>query len=235
MSIWRRIGEIAGTITRAAPIGTLIDRLAEVLPSFASPEARRRVAFSVALIALSAKMAKADGVVAQSEIDAFRQMFAVPAGEERNVARLFTLAQQDVAGFDAYARRIARLYPEEKEILCDIIDGLFEIAKADGVVHEHELGFLRKVAEIFGIGETEFEQIAARHVSERGRDPYQVLGLAPQVGDEELRRHYRRLVAENHPDRLIARGVPEEFVRIANDRLAAINEAYGRIAKERGL
>jgi DnaJ like chaperone protein len=206
-----------------------------VLPSFASPEARRRVAFSVALIALSAKMAKADGVVAQSEIDAFRQMFAVPAGEERNVARLFTLAQQDVAGFDAYARRIARLYPEEKEILCDIIDGLFEIAKADGVVHEHELGFLRKVAEIFGIGETEFEQIAARHVSERGRDPYQVLGLAPQVGDEELRRHYRRLVAENHPDRLIARGVPEEFVRIANDRLAAINEAYGRIAKERGL
>ncbi|MCB1437998.1 MAG: TerB family tellurite resistance protein [Rhodobiaceae bacterium] len=235
MTIWQRIGEIAGRISKAAPIGTIIDRIAELLPSFASPEARRRVAFSVAMIALSAKMAKADGVVAQSEINAFRQLFEVPQGEEANVARLFAMAQQDVAGFDVYARRIARLYPDEHEIFGDIVDGLFEIAKADGVVHEYELGFLHQVAGIFGIGEAEFEIILARHVGLGAGDPYRVLGVARDVSDGELRRHYRRLAAENHPDKLIARGVPEEFLRIANDRLAAINAAYDQIARERGL
>ena len=65
------------------------------------PELRRKVAFSVALIALSAKMAKADGVVTTNEVKAFHEFFAVPPHEMRNVARLYNLAQQDIAGFEA--------------------------------------------------------------------------------------------------------------------------------------
>lgn len=235
MTTWQRIGDIAGRMAQSTGLGPLVDRLMEGVGTYRFGEGRRRVAFSVALIALAAKMAKADGVVTRSEVDAFRDLFAVPAGEEANVRRLFDLAKQDVAGFETYAHRIRGLYPDGEAALEDIVDGLFEIAKADGLVHERELGFLSRVAEIFGIDEAGFERIAARHVRERRRDPYKVLGISPKARDGEIKRHYRRLVAEHHPDRLIARGVPEEFVRIANDRLAAINEAYGRIARERRL
>ena len=235
MTTWQRIGEIAGRIAQSTGIGSLFDRLAETVSTYGFGEGRRRVVFSVAMIALAAKMAKADGVVTRSEVDAFRDLFAVPEGEEANVRRLFDLAKQDVAGFETYARRIRDLYPDGAEILEDIIDGLFQIAKADGIVHERELGFLSRVAEIFGIEEAGFEQIAARHMQIAARDPYRVLGISRQASDAEVKRHYRALVAEHHPDRLIARGVPEEFVRIANDRLAAINEAYGHVARERRL
>ena len=234
-TIWQRIGEIAGRVAHGAGMGPAIDRLVETVSALRRGEMRRRVAFSVAMIALAAKMAKADGVVTRSEVDAFRDLFAVPEGEERNVRRLFDLAKQDIAGFETYARRIRDLYQEGAEVLADIVDGLFQIAKADGVVHDRELGFLARVAKIFGIGEADFEQIAARHVEVVARDPYRVLGIPRGASNAEVKRHYRRLVGEHHPDRLIARGVPEEFVRIANDRLAAINEAYGRIARERAL
>lgn len=235
MSVWQRLGDIAGRIAQESGIGGFIDRVVNAVSALASGDGRRRVAFSVAMIALSAKMAKADGVVTPSEVDAFRQLFAVPPGEEGNVARLFDLAKQDIAGFETYAQRVRDLYPDDPTILVDIVDGLFHIAKADGLVHERELAFLARVAAIFGIGEGDFAQITARHVHDGRSDPYAVLGLARDAGNAEVRRRYRTLVAETHPDRLIARGVPPEFVRIANDRLAVINDAYSRIAKERRL
>jgi DnaJ like chaperone protein len=173
-------------------------------------------------------------VVTGDEEIAFLDVFEIPRGEERNVARLFNLAKQDVAGFEVYAARLAGLFPDDQEIRVDILDVLFHIAKADGVVHEHEVAYLARVAEIFGLEPREFDRILARH-TRQGADPYLVLGLETSAGDDEVRRHYRRLVSENHPDRLIARGVPEEFVRIANDRMAAINAAYSQISAERGL
>nr|WP_205838408.1 MULTISPECIES: DnaJ family molecular chaperone [unclassified Labrenzia] len=186
------------------------------------------------MIALSAKMAKADGVVTTDEIIAFRELFDVPPNEERNVARLFNLAQEDIAGFEVYAKKLADLFPYDRKTLLDILDGLFHIAKADGVVHESEIGYLSRVAEVFGIDDREFSRILARHVRNDG-NPYEVLGLGPEASDGELKSHYRREVQETHPDRLIARGVPEEFVRIANDRLAALNEAWAKICAERGI
>ncbi len=200
----------------------------------ARPEGTNSVGFTVAMIALSAKMAKADGVVTTDEIIAFRELFDVPPNEERNVARLFNLAQEDIAGFEVYAKKLADLFPYDRKTLLDILDGLFHIAKADGVVHESEIGYLSRVAEVFGIDDWEFSRILARHVRNDG-NPYEVLGLGPEASDGELKSHYRREVQETHPDRLIARGVPEEFVRIANDRLAALNEAWAKICAERGI
>lgn len=210
----------------------MVDRLVQLV--LARPEGTSSVGFTVAMIALSAKMAKADGVVTTDEILAFRELFDVPPNEERNVARLFNLAQEDIAGFDVYAKKLADLFPYDRKTLFDILDGLFHIAKADGVVHESEIGYLSKVAEVFGIDDREFAKVLARHVRKDG-NPYEVLGLGPEAGDAELKAHYRREVQETHPDRLIARGVPEEFVRIANDRLAALNEAWAKICAERGL
>lgn len=189
----------------------------------------------MAMIALSAKMAKADGVVTHDEINAFKEIFEIPEAEAANVARVFNLAKQDVRGFDAYARQIQKIYHHDPDFLEDILDGLFHIAKADGIIHDNELAFLQEVGRIFAVEDEVFGAIRARHVRGGRNDPYAILGADPSWSNFELRKHYRRLVLENHPDRLIARGVPPEFVRIANDKMAAINAAYAELEKERGL
>ncbi len=227
--MWRWIGSAASS--GAGAVGALLERAGGYL-GIADPETRRQVAFSVALIALAAKMAKADGVVTESEVAAFRTIFSVPPREQKNVTRLFDLARKDVAGYDAYAARIANLYADNREVLIDVLDGLFAIAKADGAVHEAELAYVEDVALIFGITGRDFEQIAARHVVGPEGDPYAVLGVDRHWPFDEIRAQYRRLAAENHPDRFIARGLPPDLIVIANDRLAAINQAWERIELE---
>lgn len=232
MTIWERISAIVSAVGQGGI--EVVDRIVAYITSAGDGRGERSVAFTVAMIALAAKMAKADGVVTGDEEIAFLDVFEIPAGEERNVARLFNIAKQDVAGFETYAQRLAGLFPDDEAIRVDILDVLFHIAKADGVVHQHEVDYLARVATIFGLEARAFNQILSRH-TRRGADPYLVLGLEPDAGDDEVKRHYRRLVAETHPDRLIARGVPEEFVKIANDRMAALNAAYAQITAERGL
>ncbi len=234
MSIWARIGDFIASLSSSARAGItdVVEALRTVFQGDA--ELRRRVAFSVAMIALSAKMAKADGVVTQDEIRAFREIFSVPPEEERNVARLYDLARQDVAGFEYYAQRLAGLCGTGHEncaMLEDILDGLFHIAKADGLLHERESWFLKRVSEIFRIDEAHYQTILARHLDLGASDPYRVLGIERDRPFADVRAHYRRLIANNHPDKLIARGVPEEFVRIATSRVAAINAAYETIEK----
>jgi DnaJ like chaperone protein len=231
MSIFSRVVRIVAG--GAGRLGAAFSSLRAVLANLPDSDLRRQAAFAIAMIGLSAKMAKADGVVTRPEVDAFCRMFSIPPGEERNVSRIYNLAKRDIAGFETYARDVARLFPGQDAMLEDILDGLFDIAKADGAVHERELAYLGRVAEIFGLDEHAFAKVRARHVVEDGGDPFVVLDADPSWEYERLRRHYRRLVAENHPDRLIARGVPEEFVRIANDRLAAINSAWAKIERQR--
>lgn len=231
MTFWDRITDF---ITRAP--GSALSAMVEAIRTVfeGDPQLRRRVAFSVAIIALSAKMAKADGVVTPDEVQAFHEIFSVPRNEQANVSRLYSLAQQDVAGFEAYARQMSGLCgtgDTNCAMLEDILDALFHIAKADGVIHERERDFLQRVAEIFDIREDHFEQILSRHALQGEGNPYMVLGVEQDAPFDEVKRHYRRLVAENHPDRMIARGVPEEFLAIANTRLAAINAAYESIEK----
>lgn len=200
------------------------------------PETRRRVAFSIAVIALSAKMAKADGHVSPEEIAAFRDIFAVPAEEISNVERLYNIAKQDVAGYDVYAGRIAGMCGSGEAncaMLEDVLDGLFHIAKADGVVHQKELEFIAHVADIFEIDEPHFDRILARHVHPDGVDPYAVLGLKSDTPFAEVKRRYRELASDHHPDKVRARGVPEEFLAIANERMAALNAAFTAISRER--
>lgn len=232
MSFWEKLlNAVAGTATNA--LAGLVEAIRTLFEG--DPETRRQVAFSVAVIALSAKMAKADGVVSEKEIDAFRQIFTFPEEEARNVARLYNIAKQDVAGFEAYAEKLSGLCSSGNAncpVLENVLDGLFHIAKADGAVHEKELSFLAEIAGIFRISEADFARIVERHVHVSGRDPYLVLGVSRDDDFTTIRKHYHSLVREHHPDRLIARGVPSSFHAIANDRMARYNDAYAAIERE---
>ncbi len=231
MSIFARIGDFLAATSNGA-LSAVVEGVRRVFAG--DPETRRKVAFSVAMIALSAKMAKADGIVTPSEVLAFEQIFSVPDGERRNVERLYALAQGDTAGFDAYARQLAGLCADGVAacpILEDVLDGLFHVAKADGAIHDRELEFLRAVSSIFGFDEVRFGRILARHALRPGSDPWAVLGIGRDEPLEAVRKRYRELVRENHPDRLVAHGLPAEFMAIAHDRIAAINEAWSAIER----
>lgn len=221
MSIWSRIAEALAALAGGEGLGVVFDRLR------GAPQ--RSVGFTIAVIALGAKMAKADGQVTRDEVAAFRRVFLIPPGEEASAARVFNLARQDVAGFDAYARKIRAMFgPEDRDVMIDLMEGLFHIALADGEFHPAEEAFLREVAAIFGLDERCFRALRARYVQD---DPYAVLGLPGDAPLEEVRKTWREAVKSSHPDVMIARGVPPEAVKLAEDRMRALNAAYEEITR----
>lgn len=229
MSVWQRLAAMVGSASeRTGIVGSFVNALD---PDNWLPGGRD-AAFTLALIALSAKMAVSDGVVTASELRAFQRTVEIPDGIESQVDKLFRLAQQDVAGYEAYAKKIRRFFADSPETLEHVLDSLFFIATADGMIHEAELEYLRNVSDIFGFDDARFEQLTSQHVLfDRAADPFIVLGLDPSADRDEVKRVYRLLVAEHHPDRLIAKGVPEELIDVATSRMAAINNAYNQIMK----
>jgi len=224
MSIWSRISAALAALASGEGLAAVFDRLR------APPE--RTVAFTIAVIALGAKMAKADGLVTRDEVAAFREVFTIPAEEEANAARVFNMARQDVAGFEDYAQRINRMFGQERQALSDLLEGLFHVAVADGRYHPNEDVFLTRVAEIFQVPDREFRAIRTRFVPDAPPDPYDVLGIAHDATLDEARTAWRQLVRETHPDRMMARGVPEEAIRMAEKRLIAINRAWEEISED---
>ena len=233
MSVWGKVSGAAAGLVVGGPVGALVGALAGhfILDRNADPG----VTFTIAVVALAGKMATADGVATEQEFEILRRIFDVPPQEVANVRRVFNLARQDIAGFENYAGQIAGLFRDNPAVLEDVLDTLFEIAKADGVLHPCEARFLERVAEIFGFAPNEYRRIRASHFAPELTDPYVILGVSYAADDEEIRQTYRRLVRENHPDSLIARGVPAEFIKLATDKLAAINGAYEKICGERGM
>lgn len=197
--------------------------------------AERQMAFTIAVIVLSAKMAKVDGHVTREEIRAFREVFHIPPEEMEAVGKLFNEARQDASGFEPYAAQIAQLFRGQPAVLEQLLNGLFHIAKASGGINAAELRYLGDVARIFGFGPQAFERIRAAHDAPTQADPYEVLGLTRKASDAEIKRTYRELIRKYHPDAVMAQGMPEEFVEVANDKMAAINAAYDQVEKERGL
>ena len=223
MSVWTRIADVLSALASGEALSVILDRLR------ATPE--RSVGFTIAVIALGAKMAKADGEVTRDEVTVFRKVFAIPEGEEANAARVFNLARQDVAGFDAYARKIRAMFrADDREVLIDLMEGLFLIAVADGHYHLKEDDFLEMVAGIFGLDGPCFCTLRARFVEGMSPDPYAVLGVAENAPIEDVRSAWKRAVRASHPDAMIARGVPAEAVKLATRRLIAINAAWAEIS-----
>lgn len=189
--------------------------------------------FAAAVVALAAKMARADGRTTLDEAAAFRAAFPIAPDERALFDRLFKLAQETVHGYESYARRIGRRYRARPCLLEDVLDVLFAVAVADGAITNSEETFLANVSDVFGFTNTEFARISAPYFPEREPDPYSIIGVELSTNDEDIRRAWMRLMTENHPDTFIARGAPAEFVKSAHEKTAAINEAYEAIKKSR--
>ena len=221
MSIWSRIGDALSALATGESLSEVFDRLRT------PPE--KSVGFTIAVIALGAKMAKADGRVTRDEVTAFREVFNIAPEDEANAARVFNMARQDVAGFEEYAARVGKMFGTDDQTLCFLLEGLFHIAMADGEYHPKEDDFLQRVSDILGMNELQFRSLRTRFVRDADPNPYEVLGVTPEMALEEIRRVWRQLVRDTHPDHVIARGVPKEAVKLAEGRMVAINRAWEEI------
>lgn len=219
MSVWQRVLD---TLSHRNPLAAL---------GAADRDPRDSVTFTIAVIALAAKLSKADGQVTRDEVSAFRQVFLIEPDQEASVAKAFNLFRQDVVGFESYARQIARLFENDNAVLKDLMDGLFFISMADGIYHPNEHEYLRTVSEIFGISEACFRQLTARFVP-GAWDPYTVIGVPYDASRQQIRRKYREEVKQAHPDRLIARGMPKEMIELGTRRIADLNRAWEELKEQ---
>ncbi len=224
MSIWTRIGEALSALASGESLSHVFDTLKT------PPE--RSVAFTIAVIGLGAKMAKADGLVTRDEVAAFRQVFHIPTREEGQAAKVFNLARQDVAGYEVYASTIAKMFKDDDIVLENLIEGLFYIAMADGQYHPSENDFVHTVANTFGINERSFRGLRTRFAPDAPPDAYDVLGVTPETPYEDIRKVWRQKIRETHPDQLMARGLPEEAITMATKHMIAVNQAWEVIAEK---
>ena len=221
MSVWTRIAEALSALAKGEGLSAIFENLKR------PPE--KSVAFTIAVIALGAKMAKADGEVTRDEVIAFRQVFQIPSEDEAQAGKLFDLARTDVAGYDIYASKIARMFENDSDILRDLIEGLFHISMADGHYHPSEDAFIEDVSRIFGLAPQLFTCLRSRYVPGAAPDPYSVLEIGHDADLDAARKAWKRMVREAHPDNLMARGLPEEAIALANTRLITINNAWAEI------
>ncbi len=222
MSFWRKIAGLAARNLDEAEC----DQCPPGLPG-------EDPAFSTAVTALGAKLAKVDGEAQSVEYDAFSLVFQSDDRSEGNIRRLYQLARQTTRGFEGYARRLKNRYGSCPQILEDVLDGLFHIARSDGAVTGDELAYLEQVSGLFGLSALTFRRIKATHLGAANDDPYVILGVVPDASDAEVRLAWRGLLSQSHPDRARGRGLPEEFVEVAEAKSSAINAAYGEIVRER--
>ena len=222
MSIWAKITTAISMLAKGEPLAKIFSKLRT------PPE--KSVAFTIAVIALGAKMAKSDGSVKKEEVKVFRRIFHIPESEVAAAGKVFDLARQDVAGYDVYARRIRKMFGERHQTLLDLMESLFHFSLADGEYHPKEDEFLQNVNEIFGFSGRDFLRLKARFV-EVEMDPHEILGVETYSNIKEIKRAYKEKVLECHPDKLIARGMPEEAIKLAQTKLSQINNAYEQLVE----
>ncbi|MDQ0463585.1 DnaJ like chaperone protein [Caulobacter ginsengisoli] len=222
MSFWRNIASLAAKRVDEAECSTCPPGLPGEDP-----------AFSTAVTALGAKLAKADGRADADEFAAFAGVFQPDQASERNVHRLYDLARQTTRGYESYAKQLAKRYRACPQLLEDVLDGLFHIAGSDGAVTHDELTYLERVGALFGLSPLTYRRIKATHLGAGPNDPYVILDVPPDAPDEVVRSAWKSALSVAHPDRARARGLPSEFIEVAEAKSASINAAFDTVMRER--
>ena len=239
MTIWGKIIGSATGFALGGPIGALLGGAAgHALDKFKTKEklpeklALKQIGFTIGVIVLSAKMAKADGKVTKSEIKAFKEKINVPDNEIKNVARLWDQAKKTTDGFEVYAKQISNLLEKNSSVLEELLNLLVIIAEADGKITNLEKIYLKEVSNIFGFSEQDFERICSSKL-DKHIDPYQTLGVLKDTPLEEIKNKWKTLAMKHHPDRLIAQGIPQDIIETNTYRLKEINNAWDLIKNKK--
>ena len=239
MTIWGKIIGSATGFALGGPIGALLGGAAgHALDKFKTKEklpeelALKQIGFTIGVIVLSAKMAKADGKVTKSEIKAFKEKINVPDNEIKNVARLWDQAKETTDGFEVYAKQISNLLEKNSSVLEELLNLLVIIAEADGKITNLEKIYLKEVSNIFGFSEQDFERICSSKL-DKHIDPYQTLGVLKDAPLEEIKNKWKTLAMKHHPDRLIAQGIPQDIIETNTYRLKEINNAWDLIKNKK--
>ena len=239
MTIWGKIIGSATGFALGGPLGALLGGVAgHALDKFKTkqklPEklALKQIGFTIGVIVLSAKMAKADGKVTKSEIKAFKEKINVPDNEIKNVARLWDQAKKTTDGFEVYAKQISNLLEKNSSVLEELLNLLVIIAEADGKITNLEKIYLKEVSNIFGFSEQDFERICSSKL-DKYIDPYQTLGVSKDAPLEEIKKKWKTLAIKHHPDRLIAQGIPQDIIETNTYRLKEINNAWDLIKNKK--
>ena len=234
MNIWGKVIGGAAGFAIGGPIGALLGAFAghaidtKILPSYISNDDNyKSIVFTAGVIALSAKMAKADGKVTKEEILTFRKLVQIPKNDINQVSKLWELAKETTDGYELYAKQIYSLFRNQPEILERILDILFGIAKSDGNIDLTELNYLKNVSNIFNFDKIIFEKLLALHNPEN--NSFEILGVQISDSLEDIKKKWKVMVKNNHPDKLVGQGMPIEFIETANQKLAVINAAYEEI------
>ena len=239
MSIWGKIIGGAAGFAFGGPLGAFLGGVAghaidKIKTEQKLPEetAMKQIGFTIGVIVLSAKMAKADGKVTVEEIKAFKEKINVQENEIKNVAKLWDQAKKTIDGFEVYAKQVSDLLEKNSSVLEELLTLLIIIAQADGEITIPEIEYLKKVGDIFGFSNEDFERI---YSSQSGiySDPYQILGVSQNAPTEEIKQKWKQLAINHHPDRLISQGIPEDLIQKSTSRLKEINNAWDIIQKQR--
>ena len=244
MNIWGKV--IGGTTGFAlgGPLGAIIgmmiggsfDRSARKFSSSNQiTQQQKQNVFALCIIVLSAKIAKADGQVTKEEIYTFKEKFNIQAEEMSEVSKIFNEAKKSSFGFKNIADQVGNLFSDNKVLLEQLLNNLFYIAEADGLTSNNEVEVLRSISQSFHFNETDFQRIFHSRLNNKESDPYKILGVTREDSDNNIRKKWIELSKEHHPDYLIAKGMPKEFIKEANKELSSINLAYDKIKELRGF
>ena len=246
MSIWGRLIGGAAGFALGGPIGAIIgvmagsafDRRSNSSSNFNFNKInnnQKQQIFTLSFIILAAKLAKSDGHVTDDEIRAFKDKFKVPKSEMNKVAKIFNEAKKETYGYKQIANQVGNLFSDNKILLEELLNNLFYIAASDGKISVSEIELLRSIGKSFKFTEKDFQRIFQANLNNNESDPYKVLGINRSSTDSEIRKKWIKLNKEHHPDNLIAKGMPKEFIKQSNKELAAINIAYDKIKELRGI
>jgi DnaJ like chaperone protein len=198
---------------------------------------RRQASFFLALFSILGKLAKADGRITREQGEAvisFLDRMGVTGSQRSFAIKVFNEAKNTPYSVEDLAREFAQITRGRPDLRGSMMDMLFEIALTDSYLHPGEEEVIQSVAAILGFTPQEVQTIRNRHMVGE-EHTYAALGLTPDATDEEIRRTYRQLVQEYHPDRIVSQGMPQEFVEYATERFQEIQQAWEILRKKRNL
>ncbi len=241
------VGGALGFAITGGPLGAVLGAMAAdaVFPGRArdrkpriTQSEQRQTLFFVGTFSMLAKLAQADGKVTRDEIDAIdafmRDQLRLDDQTRAFAIDIFREAKESDHAFEEFATQFATTFARDSQVKEMLIDVLLRVSISDAELHQNEERMIESAADIFGFSRDDYLRMRARVIPDV-IPYYRILGCAASDTDDAIRRRYRQLAKEYHPDNVIAKGMPEEFVELANRKFQDLQDAYDRVSVERGM